>query len=213
MWHKLVLVALLLSGSLQAIAAKGNEHVIFEKFDYVNQTMTDLGFPEDNYSPSNFYTVSLTKNQRVNVSEKVEAVEHGKTAGLLSYHCMTKDFKNCKVDVEAYDVRGKKIFSEKNSEAGTYKIKFATPGEYKISFYNREVAGGDQKSEKQVSIGLECYWCGKLIEDTKLQFLNKDQLKEKLDRLDQIKRIIGAMMMLTTNTKRVVATFASSRLA
>lgn len=42
-------------------------------------------------------------------------------------------------------------------------------------------------------------------------FLNKEHLKEKLDRIDQIKRIIGAIMMLTTNTKRVVATFAGSK--
>ena len=42
-------------------------------------------------------------------------------------------------------------------------------------------------------------------------FLNKEHVKEKLVRIDQIKRIIGAMMMLTTNTKRVIATFAGSR--
>lgn len=64
--------------------------------------------------------------------------------------------------------------------------------------------------EKHLSIGLECYYCGKVIQDTKTQFLSKDDVKEKLSRLDQIKRIIGAMMMLTTNTKRVVAAFANS---
>ena len=42
-------------------------------------------------------------------------------------------------------------------------------------------------------------------------FMNKDHLKEKLDRIEQIKRMIGAMMMLTTNTKRVVANFTTSR--
>lgn len=41
--------------------------------------------------------------------------------------------------------------------------------------------------------------------------MNKDHLKEKLDRIEQIKRMIGAMMMLTTNTKRVVANFTTSR--
>lgn len=68
-----------------------------------------------------------------------------------------------------------------------------------------------QKTEKHISIGLECYYCGKVIEQTKEMFLSKEHLKEKLDRIDQIKRIIGAMMMLTTNTKRVVATFAGSK--
>lgn len=65
MWTKLALVACLLAASMQAYSAKGNEHVLFEKFDYTNQTMSDLGFPEDNYSPSNFYTVSIVEKQRV----------------------------------------------------------------------------------------------------------------------------------------------------
>jgi hypothetical protein len=43
-------------------------------------------------------------------------------------------------------------------------------------------------------------------------FLNKDHIKEKLDRIGQIKGIIGEMMMLTTTTKRIVANFTSSRL-
>ena len=38
-------------------------------------------------------------------------------------------------------------------------------------------------------------------------------MKEKLDRLDQIKRIVGAMMMLNTNTKRLVASFTGSKIA
>ena len=145
MWQKLVLIAILATVTLQAVSLKGNNHVTYEKFDYVNQTMTELGFPEENYSPSNFYTVSINEKQRVvvtshqNVSEKVDQVEYGKTAGLLSFHCMTKDFKNCKIDMDAYDVKGVKIFSEKNAEAGTYKINFTTPGEYKLSFYNKDV--------------------------------------------------------------------------
>lgn len=69
----------------------------------------------------------------------MEVVDHGKTAGLLSFHCMTKDFKNCKINVDAYDVKGNKVLSEKNAESGTYKIKFSTPGEYRISFFNNEV--------------------------------------------------------------------------
>lgn len=37
------------------------------------------------------------------------------------------------------DVKGVKVFSEKAAESGTYKIKFSTPGEYRISFYNSDV--------------------------------------------------------------------------
>lgn len=65
MWHKVLIVALLASVSLQAYSAHGNNHVTYEKFEYTNQSMTDLGFPEDNYSPSNFYTLSIVGKQRV----------------------------------------------------------------------------------------------------------------------------------------------------
>jgi hypothetical protein len=41
-------------------------------------------------------------------------------------------------------------------------------------------------------------------------YLNKDKMKEKLDRIQQIQGIIGAMMMLTTNSKRIVANFTNS---
>lgn len=52
---------------------------------------------------------------------------------------MTKEFRNCKIDVEAYDARGNKVFTEKNAEAGTYKVRYNVTGEYKMSFFNREV--------------------------------------------------------------------------
>ena len=52
---------------------------------------------------------------------------------------MTKEFKNCKIDVDGYDSKGVKVFTEKNAEAGTYIVKFSAPGEYKMSFYNKEV--------------------------------------------------------------------------
>lgn len=65
MWQKVILASMLATVTLQAVSAKGNEHVMFEKFDYTNQTMSDLGFPEDNYSPSNFYTVSIPAKQIV----------------------------------------------------------------------------------------------------------------------------------------------------
>ena len=65
MWTKFVLVAGLVAASTQAYTAKGNDHILFEKFDYTNQTMAELGFPEENFSPSNFYTVSIVEKQRV----------------------------------------------------------------------------------------------------------------------------------------------------
>jgi hypothetical protein len=74
-----------------------------------------------------------------NISETVSHLEWNKTAGLLSFHCMTKEFRNCKIDVDGYDPKGIKVFSEKNIEAGTYKIKFNDYGEYRISFYNKDV--------------------------------------------------------------------------
>lgn len=65
MWQKILLLALVISVSHQYTSAAGNDLVSFEKFEYTNQSMTELGFPEDNYSPSNFYTIVLTANQRV----------------------------------------------------------------------------------------------------------------------------------------------------
>jgi hypothetical protein len=73
MWRNLLLLAVCLAGpALQAVSGQGNSLIFFEKFDYTNQTMTDLGFPEDNYSPSNFYTVSIVEKQRVVHSHNLE---------------------------------------------------------------------------------------------------------------------------------------------
>ena len=52
---------------------------------------------------------------------------------------MTKEFRTCKIDVEAYDSLGRKVLSEKNAETGTYKVNYNAPGDYKISFYNKDV--------------------------------------------------------------------------
>ena len=137
---KLTVITLVICTTLQAVSVEGNDLVAFEKFDYLNQSMEELGFPEDNYSPSNFYTLSIVNQQRLNVSEQVAAVVADKTAGLFSFHCMTKDFRNCKVDFDAFDSLGNLVYSERGSESGTYKVRYHAPGEYKISFYNGEVA-------------------------------------------------------------------------
>lgn len=135
----------------------------------------------------------------------------GKTKGLLSLNCMTKDFRPCKFDLIAYDSLGEVVLQENDIGSATYIITYDAPGEYRITFYNKDVHRRlTQKKEKHLSVGYECYWCGKDVPKIETMFLNKDKIKEKLDKLEQIKRIIGAMMMLTTNTKRVVATFTSS---
>lgn len=85
------------------------------------------------------------------MSEKVEFVEPGKTKGLLSFHCMTKEFRNCFVSLAAYDPKGKKVLVEKDHELATYKIEFTTPGEYKFSFYNREVVQSKTRKWRNTS--------------------------------------------------------------
>ena len=73
MWRNLLLLSIcLVSPALQFYSAQGSALVVFEKFTYTNQSMTDLGFPEDNYSPSNFYTVSIVEKQRVVNSHDLE---------------------------------------------------------------------------------------------------------------------------------------------
>lgn len=145
MWRNLFLLLCLSCISLQAVSGGGNDLVFYEKFEYTNQTMSEMGFPDDNYSPSNFYTIAVSKDVRVvsplyqNVSEQVTEVVPGKTAGLLSVNCMTKDFRTCKFDVTAYDSLGNVVLDEKDITTGTYKIWYHATGDYKISFYNREV--------------------------------------------------------------------------
>jgi hypothetical protein len=64
---------------------------------------------------------------------------------------MTKEFRNCKIDLEGYDSKGVKVFTEKGIEAGTYRVKFGAPGEYKISFYNRDVRALKARESKSTS--------------------------------------------------------------
>ena len=67
-----------------------------------------------------------------------------------------------------------------------------------------------KKIEKHISIGYECYYCGKEIQKTDELFINKENLKENMNRVDQIKNMLGAIMMHTTITKRTVSTFEMS---
>lgn len=210
MGSRTILFFSLLALSYQYSSGSGSSLVHYEKFEYTNQTMSELGFPEDNYSPSNFYTLSISNGQSINVSEHVASVVPDKTVGLLSVHCITKDFRTCKVSIEAFDSLGETVLSEE-VEGGTYKIQYFGPGEYKVRFSNSEVVRSYQSLEKFVSVGLECYHCGKYIEDPKTMFINKDMFKEKLDRIGQIQNILGTINMLTFKTRLVVSNFEGSK--
>jgi spore coat polysaccharide biosynthesis predicted glycosyltransferase SpsG len=61
---------------------------------------------------------------------------------------MTKEFKTCKIDLVAYDSLGHVVMEEKNIEAATYIISFEAPGEYKITFYNKDVNGTYSESRE-----------------------------------------------------------------
>ena len=83
-----------------------------------------------------------------NVSEEVSNLYHNKTAGLLSFHCLTKDFKVCKIDMQAYDPLGNLVMTESDAETGTYKIQYHAPGEFKLSFYNKDVVGFNKENRE-----------------------------------------------------------------
>jgi hypothetical protein len=65
MWRYLLISCLLAQATQQAYSESGNSLVSFVKVYYTNQTMAELGLPESNYAPSNFYTVSLVRKQSV----------------------------------------------------------------------------------------------------------------------------------------------------
>lgn len=52
---------------------------------------------------------------------------------------MTKEFRTCKVDFDAYDSLGNLVLAERAVESGTYTIKYDVPGEYKVTFINNDV--------------------------------------------------------------------------
>ena len=154
-------------------------------------------------SPSNYYTVSVGKYENVTLTEQVSNVVYNKTAALLSLNCFTKVFKTCDISIYIYDALNRLAYKKDKVESTTSKLEITYIGEIKIVLVNKD------KIEKHVSLGVECYHCGKKV--TVPSFLTKDHVQEKLERLEQIKRMIGSMMMLTSNTKRVVAQFAESR--
>lgn len=169
----------------------------------VNESFDNSSEDKASISPSNYYTVSLGKYENVTLTEQVSNVIYNKTAALLSLNCFTKEFKTCGISIEIYDALNRLAYKKDKLESTTSKLEILYIGEIRIVLINKD------KVEKHVSLGLECYHCGKKL--TTPAFLSKDHLQEKLDRLEQIKRMIGSMMMLTSNTKRIIATFAQSR--
>lgn len=181
------------------------KHVLIEPMPFTDDDTWEEGTrkPGENYRPSDYLTISVGKNQNITLTEEVKEVIDGKTYATIVFHCLTRDFNVCKIYFQVIDSLGNEVYNEHAAEAGSFKLTFLIGGEYRFSFINRD------KAEKQISVGLECFHCGKEYSFNN-QFLNKDFIKEKLDRIGQLRRMIGAMMLLTTNTKKVVATFTAS---
>jgi hypothetical protein len=76
------------------------------------------------------------------ISEQVTNVEIGKTKGLLSLNCMSKDFKPCNIDVVAYDSLGFVVMEEIDVGSATYIVDFYTTGEFRVEFHNKDVSNG-----------------------------------------------------------------------
>ena len=74
MWRYLAILYLCSAVTQQAMSSTSKDNVRYSKFDYTNQTMGDLDLPEENYSPSNFYSVSLTRKQRMVYSSDEEHI-------------------------------------------------------------------------------------------------------------------------------------------
>lgn len=159
----------------------------------------------EEYRPTDYMTISIGKGHNITITEYIKEVISGRTHVTLSFHCLTRDFKLCNIYVQVMDAFGKDVYSEYKTEGTSLKLTPLTGGEIKINFINND------RTEKQVSIGMECVDCGKDNPYSTL-FLSKEHLKEKVDRIKQLQRILGAMMMLTANTKKVVARFTSSKI-
>lgn len=79
-------------------------------------------------------------------------VNTGKTAGLLSISCLTKEFRPCDIEYEAYDSLGHIVLTEKKIDSATYKISFEATGEYRISFYNKDVDLFSLRNSRSLSL-------------------------------------------------------------
>ena len=202
LWSTLLVFLLVGSNWAQTTSEKPPGIKVFPVED-MNASFDNAYEDKASISPSNYYTVSVGKYENVTLTEQVSNVVYNKTAALLSLNCFTKDFKTCDISIYIYDALNRLAYKKDKVESTTSKLEITYIGEIKIVLVNKD------KIEKHVSLGVECYHCGKKV--TVPSFLTKDHVQEKLERLEQIKRMIGSMMMLTSNTKRVVAQFAESR--
>lgn len=126
-----------------------------------------------------------------------------KSYAVITYKCFTRDFKICNIDLEITDPLGNIAHKVFNKNDVSLKLSFVIAGVFKIKLINKD------SFEKQLGIGVDCYYCGK--PDFQIPFLGKEHVREKLDRLGQIRMMIGSLMLLTENTKKVFAAFAESK--
>ena len=149
-----------------------------------------------------FYTVTLNGEQSVTVSETISQLNEKGPFGFFSFTCLLKEFKTCKVNLKIEDSNGFVFTEIKDIENATYKIYYERTGEFRFTFSNNEYL------TKDISIGLNCYHCGQ--ETSSGNFLSKGAMNQKLIKLEEIKRMLGNIMTLTTISKRTVASFTSN---
>lgn len=203
------LVLVILSIALLTVKAEEfafNSVVVKELLDVKDIENFQVQIP-DAFSPSNYYTLSLGKKHTLAVVEHVEQVrDDGKTIGLVTLSCLDKKLKPCNFGVNIIDFQQKVVYTKESIDGINLQLTFRMTGDYYFNFINKDSV------DKRLTVGIECVNCriekGKLVQEA---FYNKDHYKEKIDRIGQLNRMIGAMMLLTTNSKKVVAAFTRSK--
>lgn len=161
--------------------------------------VSDIGLTELGIDMANLFTVSVVKNQPVELTEQIDFNDK---AGYLSYYCMTKKWEVCLTTVKVTDPLGSELFLQPKTEPGNstrYKLHYFLKGQYTFTFSNYE------DKEKHVSIALECHSCSlasQSLAKTNL-FMTKQNVQEKIERLEQLMRKLGGLtelMQLTKNT-------------
>ena len=64
--------------------------------------------------------------------------------GTLSYHCMDRNNKPCKIDFEAYDTYHNILYRAKTQQSGHLKFKIRHTGDIFLRFTNPEVYSASQ---------------------------------------------------------------------
>ncbi len=185
-----------------------NSVVVKELIDAKDMEDIQSEIPEA-FSPANFYTLSLGKKHSLAIVDTVEQIrDDGKTVGFVALTCMDKKMKPCYFGINITDFQNKVVYFKENIDSITLMLTFKMTGDYYFNFINKD------NKDKKLTVGIECINCEKeksnLVQEA---FYNKEHYKEKIDRIGQLNRMIGAMMLLTTNSKKVVGAFTRSRLS